>query len=63
LHVIVSVLNTFHGIVVHSFLFILIAWLLFRPEAAPTSAGISIARSRSLRHSRSALQRTQFGHH
>src|SRR5215472_7021520 len=34
LHVIVSVLNTFHGIVVHSLLFILIAWLLFRPEAA-----------------------------
>lgn len=34
LHVIVSVLNTFHGIVVHSVLFILIAWLLFRPEAA-----------------------------
>jgi len=33
LHVIVSVLNTFHGIVVHSLLFILIAWLLFRPEA------------------------------
>jgi hypothetical protein len=33
-HVIVSVLNTFHGIVVHSLLFILIAWLLFRPEAA-----------------------------
>jgi len=30
----VSVLNTFHGIVVHSLLFILIAWLLFRPEAA-----------------------------
>jgi hypothetical protein len=34
LHVIVSVLNTFHGIVVHSLLFILIAYPLFRPEAA-----------------------------
>lgn len=34
LHVIVSVLDTFHGIVVHSLLFILIAWLLFRPKAA-----------------------------
>ncbi len=34
LHVMVSVLNTSHGIVVHSFLFMLTAWLLFRTEAA-----------------------------
>ena len=34
LHVIVSALNAFHGIVVHSLLFVLITWLLFRPEAA-----------------------------
>ena len=33
LHVIVSVLNAFHGIVVHSVLFVVIVWLLFRPEA------------------------------
>lgn len=33
LHVIVSALNAFHGIVVHSVLFVLIVWLLFRPEA------------------------------
>ena len=34
LHVIVSAMNAFHGIVMHSLLFILIAWLLFQPEAA-----------------------------
>ena len=33
LHVMVSALNAFHGIVVHSVLLIVIAWLLFRPEA------------------------------
>ncbi|MGH9450425.1 MAG: hypothetical protein ACRD11_07760 [Terriglobia bacterium] len=33
LHMIVSALNAFHGIVVHSALFVLIVWLLFRPEA------------------------------
>lgn len=33
LHVIVSTLNAFHGIVVHGILFVVISWLLFRPEA------------------------------
>ncbi|HZZ39483.1 MAG TPA: hypothetical protein VFE06_10145 [Acidobacteriaceae bacterium] len=33
LHVMVSALNAFHGIVAHSVLFVLISWLLFRPEA------------------------------
>ena len=33
LHVIVSARNAFHGIVAHSVLFVVIVWLLFRPEA------------------------------
>jgi hypothetical protein len=33
-HVMVSVLNAFHGVVVHSMLLVVIAWLLFRPESA-----------------------------
>jgi hypothetical protein len=33
LHVIVSVLDAYRGIVAHCILLVLIAWLLFRPEA------------------------------
>ncbi|HEY1809109.1 MAG TPA: hypothetical protein VGG42_11140 [Acidobacteriaceae bacterium] len=39
LHVVVSALNAFQGIVAHSVLFVLISWLLFRPEAGRYFAG------------------------
>ncbi|MGA7106495.1 MAG: hypothetical protein WBV28_15250 [Terracidiphilus sp.] len=33
-HVLISVLNAYHGVVVHSVLLVVIAWLLFRGKSA-----------------------------
>jgi hypothetical protein len=41
LHVVLSVLDSHHGLDVHSVLFLVIAWLLFRPQAGRYFRGLA----------------------